>query len=75
MCWQPMLFSFFFFFSFFSKGVERADVMLHPNGVGKGYGTVKFISAHEASKAMKMANGTKLGGNTIEVKLDKKYGS
>lgn len=47
-------------------------MMVHPNGVGKGYGTVRFSSNSDALKAVKLFNYTMLGGSIIEVKLDRK---
>lgn len=52
--------------------VERVEVMVHPNGVGKGYGTARFTTGQDALKAVNLFNNSVIGGTPIQVKLDRK---
>jgi len=53
------------------RSVQRAQVALHPNGVPKGYGTVRFSNVEFATRAIRVLNGSQLKGRIIEVRLDR----
>jgi len=52
--------------------VERADVMEAPDGRKKGFGTVRFYKAKDASNAIQRLNGVELQGRCLEVRIDHK---
>jgi RNA recognition motif-containing protein len=52
--------------------VEHADVMEHPDGRKKGFGTVRFFNPTDAEKAINELNGKELHGRSLEVRLDSK---
>ncbi len=54
--------------------VERAEVMEMPDGTGrsKGWGTIKYARARDASVAINKLNGVELMGRNLEVRLDNK---
>jgi len=51
--------------------VERAEVIEGPDGRKKGFGTVRFYKAEDATSAIETLNGTELGGRQLEVRIDK----
>lgn len=51
--------------------VERAEVIEGADGRKKGFGTVRFFKAEDATNAIEELNGTELGGRQIEVRVDK----
>ena len=54
-----------------SGNVLRADVMLDDQGRSKGFGTVLFEHAHEATAAIQMFNEQDFGGRVVSVRHDK----
>jgi len=50
--------------------VVRADVMEDPQGRSRGFGTVLFNAANEASQAINMFQNATVDGRNITVKLD-----
>jgi len=50
--------------------VDRAEVMIGPDGRKKGFGTVRFRKPEEAQKAIQTLNGSELMGHNIEVRFD-----
>lgn len=52
--------------------VERADVVEGHDGRKKGFGTVRFSNASDATKAIETLNGSDLDGRDIEVRHDNK---
>ena len=52
--------------------VERADVAEGPGGRKKGFGTVLFSNADDATKAIETLNGVELQGRNLEVRHDKR---
>ncbi|KAL3660079.1 hypothetical protein V7S43_015001 [Phytophthora oleae] len=52
--------------------VERADVAQDSAGRPRGFGTVRYSSAADASKAIKRLDGKELEGQAIKVRLDKR---
>jgi len=54
--------------------VERVEVIEGPDGRKKGFGTVRFYKAKDASKAIETLNGIELQGRELEVRHDNKAG-
>ena len=54
--------------------VDRVEVIEGPDGRKKGFGTVRFYNAEDASKAIDELNGIELQGRELEVRLDNKMG-
>ena len=54
--------------------VERVEVIEGPDGRKKGFGTVRFYKADDATKAIETLNGVELQGRDLEVRLDNKSG-
>mmetsp|Transcript_19868 Transcript_19868/g.25065 ORF Transcript_19868/g.25065 Transcript_19868/m.25065 type:complete len:501 (-) Transcript_19868:1552-3054(-) len=54
--------------------VERVEVIEGPDGRKKGFGTVRFYKAKDASKAIETLNGVELQGRQLEVRHDNKAG-
>ncbi len=54
--------------------VVHADVIEGPDGRKKGFGTVRFSKATDASKAIETLNGVELQGRQLEVRHDNKAG-
>jgi len=52
--------------------VERADVMMAPDGRSKGWGTVRFLTQEHATDAIARFHGAQHDGRTLTVFLDKK---
>ena len=53
------------------RGLERAEVVAFPNGVSRGYGTVRFATMQLAATAIRTVSGTTLHGRVIEVREDR----
>jgi len=53
--------------------VERADVAEGPDGKKKGFGTVRFFDAKDASNAIEQLNGMELQGRDLLVRIDNKH--
>lgn len=51
--------------------IVRADIALDESGRSKGYGTVKFNTGEEASRAIATLNGADFEGRIITVRMDK----
>lgn len=54
--------------------VERVEVIVGPDGRKKGFGTVRFYKADDATKAIETLNGVELQGRDLEVRHDNKSG-
>lgn len=54
--------------------VERAEVIEGPDGRKKGFGTVRFYNADDATNAIESLNGVELMGRPLEVRHDNKAG-
>lgn len=54
--------------------VERVEVIEGPDGRKKGFGTVRFYKAKDATKAIETLNGVELQGRQLEVRHDNKAG-
>lgn len=52
--------------------VEHVEVMEHPDGRKKGFGTVRFLDAEDAENAIDELHGVELQGRELEVRLDNK---
>jgi len=52
--------------------VEHVEVMEHPDGRKKGFGTVRFSNEEDAENAIDELNGVELQGRELEVRLDTK---
>lgn len=54
-----------------SGNIVRADIALDESGRSRGYGTVKFSTEEEASRAIATYNGADFEGRIITVRMDK----
>jgi len=54
--------------------VERVEVIEGPDGRKKGFGTVRFYKADDATKAIETLNQVELQGRQLEVRHDNKAG-
>lgn len=54
--------------------VDRVDVIEGPGGRKKGFGTVSFYNAEDATKAIETLNGVEFMGRDLEVRHDNKAG-
>jgi len=54
--------------------VERAEVVEGRGGQKKGFGTVRFFKASDASNAIEQLDGVELQGRNLEVRHDNKAG-
>lgn len=54
--------------------VDRAEVIEGPGGRKKGFGTVSFYNADDATKAIETLNGVEFQGRSLEVRHDNKAG-
>lgn len=54
--------------------VERVEVIEGPDGRKKGFGTVRFYKAKDATKAIETLSGVELQGRQLEVRHDNKAG-
>mmetsp|Transcript_22062 Transcript_22062/g.25136 ORF Transcript_22062/g.25136 Transcript_22062/m.25136 type:complete len:381 (+) Transcript_22062:64-1206(+) len=52
--------------------VEHVEVMEHPDGRKKGFGTVRFSDAEDAENAIDELHGVELQGRELEVRFDSK---
>jgi len=52
--------------------VEHVEVMEHPDGRKKGFGTVRFLDAEDAENAIDELHGVELQGRELEVRFDSK---
>jgi len=50
--------------------VDRVEVIEGPDGRKKGFGTVRFYKAKDASNAIRKLNGVEFMGRPLEVRLD-----
>lgn len=50
--------------------VDRADIVTGQDGRSKGFGTVRFESEEDASRAIERFDGFEIDGRQVQVKLD-----